>query len=68
VVVVGGLGQFSGAIIAAAALGLLNSFAEFATTASIAQVIVFVAIVIFSAPCSSWPQPRYSRWSRCPAN
>ena len=32
---------------AAAALGLLNSFAAFATTASIAQVIAFVVIVIF---------------------
>ncbi|MGB3772797.1 MAG: urea ABC transporter permease subunit UrtB [Rhodococcus sp. (in: high G+C Gram-positive bacteria)] len=47
VVVVGGLGQIKGAVIAAAALGLLNSFIEFSTTASIAKVIVFVIIVIF---------------------
>lgn len=47
VVVVGGLGQVRGAVAAAVALGLLNSFAEFATTATIAKVIVFVAIVIF---------------------
>ncbi|MGB6181969.1 MAG: urea ABC transporter permease subunit UrtB [Rhodococcus sp. (in: high G+C Gram-positive bacteria)] len=47
VVVVGGLGQIKGAVIAAAALGLMNSFIEFSTTASIAKVIVFVIIVIF---------------------
>ncbi len=47
VVVVGGLGQMKGAVIAAFALGLLNSFIEYSTTASIAKVIVFVIIVIF---------------------
>ena len=47
VVVVGGLGQIKGAVIAAFALGLLNSFIEFNTTASIAKVILFVLIVIF---------------------
>ncbi|GAA1860184.1 urea ABC transporter permease subunit UrtB [Pseudonocardia ailaonensis] len=47
VVVVGGLGQIKGAVIAAAALGLLNSFVEFSTTASVAKVILFVVIVIF---------------------
>ncbi|MCG5211941.1 urea ABC transporter permease subunit UrtB [Streptosporangium sp. KLBMP 9127] len=47
VVVAGGLGQLRGAVIAAAALGLLNSFAEFWTDASLAKVIVFVAIVGF---------------------
>jgi urea transport system permease protein len=47
VVVVGGLGQMRGAVIAAFALGILNSFVEYSTTASIAKVIVFVAIVIF---------------------
>ncbi|MFD4292199.1 urea ABC transporter permease subunit UrtB [Rhodococcus sp. NPDC058505] len=47
VVVVGGLGQMKGAVIAAFALGILNSFVEYSTTASIAKVIVFVVIVIF---------------------
>ncbi|MFE3446765.1 urea ABC transporter permease subunit UrtB [Nocardia sp. NPDC059180] len=47
VVVIGGLGQIKGTVIAAFALGLLNSFIEYSTTASIAKVIVFVIIVIF---------------------
>ncbi|MCX5041865.1 urea ABC transporter permease subunit UrtB [Aldersonia sp. NBC_00410] len=47
VVVVGGLGQIRGAVIAAFALGILNSFIEYNTTASIAKVILFVLIVIF---------------------
>ncbi|MFG1873643.1 urea ABC transporter permease subunit UrtB [Sphaerisporangium sp. NPDC049003] len=47
VVVAGGLGQLRGAVIAAAALGLLNSYAEFWTDASLAKVIVFVAIIAF---------------------
>lgn len=47
VVVVGGLGQMKGAVIAAFALGILNSFIEYSTTASIAKVILFVIIVVF---------------------
>ncbi|MGV0834624.1 urea ABC transporter permease subunit UrtB [Mycolicibacterium thermoresistibile] len=47
VVVVGGLGQIKGTVIAALALGFLNSFIEYSTTASLAKVIVFVVIVIF---------------------
>lgn len=47
VVVVGGLGQIKGTVIAAFALGLMNSFIEYSTTASLAKVIVFVIIVIF---------------------
>ncbi|MCT7294389.1 urea ABC transporter permease subunit UrtB, partial [Rhodococcus sp. PAE-6] len=46
VVVIGGLGRIEGAVLAAVALGLLNSFIEYSTTASIAKVIVFVLIVI----------------------
>jgi urea transport system permease protein len=34
-------------VIAAFALGILNSFIEYSTTASIAKVIVFVIIVVF---------------------
>ncbi|MGC5011457.1 urea ABC transporter permease subunit UrtB [Streptosporangium sp. DT93] len=47
VVVAGGLGQLRGAVIAAAGLGLLNSYAEFWTDASLAKVIVFAAIIAF---------------------
>lgn len=47
VVVVGGLGQIKGTVIAAFGLGFLNSFIEYNTTASMAKVIVFVLIVIF---------------------
>lgn len=47
VVVIGGLGRIEGAVLAAVALGLLNSFIEYSTTASIAKVIVFAIIVIF---------------------
>ncbi|MEO3783165.1 urea ABC transporter permease subunit UrtB [Actinocorallia sp. B10E7] len=47
VVVAGGLGQLRGAVLAALALGLLNSFVEFWTDASSAKVVVFAAIVAF---------------------
>lgn len=47
VVVIGGLGQIKGTVIAAFGMGLLNSFVEYSTTASVAKVIVFVVIVIF---------------------
>lgn len=47
VVVIGGLGQIRGAVLAAVALGLLNSFIEYSTTASVAKAIVFVVIVVF---------------------
>ncbi|MFC0039092.1 urea ABC transporter permease subunit UrtB [Actinomadura rayongensis] len=47
VVVAGGLGQLRGAVIAALALGMLNSYGEFWTDASLAKVIVFVVIVGF---------------------
>jgi urea transport system permease protein len=47
VVVVGGLGHLRGAVLAAVALGLLNSFAEFWTDASLAKVLVFGSIIGF---------------------
>lgn len=47
VVVAGGLGRLRGAVIAAAGLGLLNSYAEFWSDASLAKVIVFAAIIAF---------------------
>ena len=47
VVVVGGLGQLKGSVIMAFALGMLNALSEFQYGASVAKVIVFVAIVVF---------------------
>jgi urea transport system permease protein len=47
VVVVGGIGQLKGAVIAAFTLGLLQATIEYSTTASIAKVLVFVVIVAF---------------------
>ncbi|ANE80943.1 urea ABC transporter permease subunit UrtB [Mycobacterium adipatum] len=47
VVVVGGLGQIKGTVIAALGIGFLNSFIEYNTTASLAKVILFVIIVFF---------------------
>jgi urea transport system permease protein len=47
VVVAGGIGQIKGAVIAAFALGLLQSAFEYSTTASIAKVLVFVVVVVF---------------------
>ena len=47
VVVIGGVGQIKGAVIAAFVLGIVQSWVEYTTTASIAQVIVFALIVAF---------------------
>ncbi|GII78370.1 branched-chain amino acid ABC transporter permease [Sphaerisporangium rufum] len=47
VVVAGGLGALRGAVAAALALGLLNSYAEFWTDASLAKVVVFAAVIAF---------------------
>ncbi|MDG4830288.1 urea ABC transporter permease subunit UrtB [Solwaraspora sp. WMMD1047] len=47
VVVAGGLGQLRGAVLAAIALGVLNSYVEFWTDASLAKVVVFAVIVAF---------------------
>nr|WP_240760089.1 urea ABC transporter permease subunit UrtB [Phytoactinopolyspora endophytica] len=47
VVVAGGLGQLRGAVIAAFALGVLQSAVEYSTTASMAKVVAFVVIVGF---------------------
>jgi urea transport system permease protein len=49
VVVVGGIGQIKGAVIAAFALGILQSYFEYAPNigSSLAQACVFVCIVIF---------------------
>ncbi|MBW3579006.1 MAG: urea ABC transporter permease subunit UrtB [Actinobacteria bacterium] len=47
VVIVGGLGRLWGAVVAAFGLGILNSFVEFTTGASLAKAILFVAVVVF---------------------
>jgi urea transport system permease protein len=47
VVVVGGIGQIKGAVIAAFLLGVVQSWIEYSTTASIAKVLVFALIVAF---------------------
>ncbi|MGQ0483030.1 MAG: urea ABC transporter permease subunit UrtB [Pseudonocardia sp.] len=47
VVVVGGVAQIRGAVIAAFVLGVTQSWIEYATTASIAKVIVLALIVAF---------------------
>ncbi len=47
VVIVGGLGQLRGAVLAAFALGMANSFIEYNTSTSIAKASVFLLIVLF---------------------
>ncbi|BBF99589.1 MULTISPECIES: urea ABC transporter permease subunit UrtB [Pseudonocardia] len=47
VVIVGGLGQLKGAIIAAFSLGVAQSWIEYTTTASIAKVLVLALVVAF---------------------
>jgi urea transport system permease protein len=44
---VGGIGQIRGAVIAAFVLGVVQSWLEYSTTASIAKVLVFALIVAF---------------------
>jgi urea transport system permease protein len=47
VVVLGGAGGFAGTILAAPLIGISSSILEFATTASLAKVLVFVLIILF---------------------
>ena len=47
VVIVGGLGKMRGALLAALMLGLLSSFTQFWTSASIGKAIVFIAVILF---------------------
>jgi len=47
VVIVGGLGKLRGAVMAAFAIGMLNSFTENATSASIGKALVFFCVVVF---------------------
>lgn len=47
VVVVGGIGKVKGAVLAAFALGILQSFFQLSTTASLAKVLLLVVVVVF---------------------
>jgi urea transport system permease protein len=47
VVIVGGLGRMRGTIIASVALGLLSSFSEFWSSASLGKAVVFTAVIVF---------------------
>jgi urea transport system permease protein len=47
IVVLGGVGKIKGTVIAALMLGILSTFVEFSTSATIAKVIVFVFIILF---------------------
>jgi urea transport system permease protein len=47
VVIVGGLGKLRGALAAALLIGLLSSFGEYQTSASIGKALVFAAVIVF---------------------
>jgi urea transport system permease protein len=47
VVVLGGVGQVAGTVLAALAIGTFNTVFELGSTASIGKVLVFVAIIAF---------------------
>jgi urea transport system permease protein len=47
VVVLGGVGSLPGTILAAFIIGILNTFLEFSTTATLGKVLVFAIIILF---------------------
>lgn len=47
IVVLGGVGKLKGTILAALIIGILSTFIEFSTSATIAKVIVFAFIILF---------------------
>ncbi|MBC8281043.1 MAG: urea ABC transporter permease subunit UrtB [Chloroflexi bacterium] len=47
VVILGGMGQIFGAIVAALTIGMLNSIFEFSTNAVLGKVMVFAMIILF---------------------
>jgi urea transport system permease protein len=47
VVVLGGVGRLPGTIAAALLIGMLNTFLEFGTTATLGKVLVFLAVIAF---------------------
>ena len=47
VVIVGGVGSLKGAVLAALALGILNSYVEFSTSSTLARAAVFAFVILF---------------------
>ena len=47
VVILGGLGQIPGTILAALVIGMLNTLFEFGTTAVVGKVLVFAMVILF---------------------
>ncbi len=47
VVIVGGLGKLRGAVIAALAIGIANSYSEYWTSSSIGKALVFMGVIAF---------------------
>ena len=47
VVILGGLGQIPGTILAALLIGMFNSIFEFSTTAVVGKVLVFGLVILF---------------------
>lgn len=47
VVIVGGLGKLRGAVAAALAIGIMSSYSEYATSASLGKAIVFACVILF---------------------
>ncbi|OWV36832.1 urea ABC transporter permease subunit UrtB [Bacillus spizizenii] len=47
IVILGGIGKLKGAIIGAVTVGLLSTFVEYSTSATIAKVAVFAFIILF---------------------
>ena len=47
VVILGGLGQVAGTILAALTIGMFNSIFEFSTTAVLGKVLVFAMVILF---------------------
>lgn len=47
IVILGGIGKLKGTIIGAVTVGLLSTFVEYSTSATIAKVVVFAFIIVF---------------------
>ena len=47
VVIVGGLGKLRGAVMAAVAIGILNSYIEYETSATMGKALVFALVIVF---------------------
>ena len=47
IVILGGIGKIKGTVLGALCIGLLSTFTEYGTSATIAKVVVFAFIIIF---------------------